>query len=123
MKKIKNIEQVEKILRENNININDRWLFYRFWSKVDIKDNREECWNWTGYINLQGYGHFWLNYKICRTNRIAYLLSKGTPNDGLQVQHLCNNPSCCNPNHLELGNQSKNEQYKVKCGRWSNGRQ
>jgi hypothetical protein len=51
------------------------------------------------------------------SHRVTYMLSKGTIPDGFQVQHLCNNPSCCNPNHLELGNQLKNMQYKVKCNR------
>lgn len=43
MKKIKNIEQVEKIMKKNSIEIKDQWNFYNFWNKVDIKDNIEQC--------------------------------------------------------------------------------
>ena len=119
MKKINNIEQVEKILEENNVEIKDPWLFYRFWNKVDIRDNKEECWNWTASLGTRGYGQFNICGKIVKANRISYLLSKGDISN-LQVQHLCNNRKCCNPNHLELGNQSKNEQHKIKCGRYNN---
>lgn len=36
--------------------------------------------------------------------------------------HICNNSGCCNPNHLELGSDSKNIQYAIKCGRWNTSR-
>jgi hypothetical protein len=110
MEKIKNIEQVEKILEENNIEIKDSWIFYRFWNKVDIKDNTEECWNWTAYICPDGYCSFRLYDKMVLAHRVTYMLIKGEIPNRLQVLHLCNNPLCCNPKHLELGNQSKNIQ-------------
>lgn len=45
------------------------------------------------------------------------MLTKEAIPYGLQVQHLCNNPACCNPNHLVLGNQSKNMRYRSVCER------
>ncbi len=119
MENIKNIDQVEKILEENKIKIKDG-VFYRFWSKVNITENKEECWNWTASINTNGYGQFFLLYKMVSSHRMSYLLTKGSIHNGLQVQHLCNNRLCCNPNHLKLGNNSKNEQYKSKCERRNN---
>ena len=38
--------------------------------------------------------------------------------DGLNVLHKCDNPVCVNPEHLELGTQSKNIQDCVKRGRY-----
>lgn len=119
-KDLKNIGQVEKLLNENKIDIKDSQIFYRFWSKVDIKDNKEDCWNWTAGTT-QGYGMFWLYDKQVLANRVAYILSKGDIPDELQVHHICNNPTCCNPNHLELGGHFKNMQYMVKCKRSNYG--
>lgn len=113
---IKNIDQVENILEENNIEIKDLEIFYRFWSKVDIKDNVKDCWNWIVSTNRKGYGIF-SHDKEQLSHRIAYILTKGSISDNLQVQHFCNNSLCCNPYHLELGNQSKNMQYMIKCKR------
>lgn len=121
MKKINNIEQVEKILEENNVKIKDPWLFYRFWNKVDIRDNKEECWNWLACVYPTGYGSFYVCGKSVLAHRFSYQLSKGDVQDKLQVQHICNNKMCCNPNHLELGNQSKNVRYVVDCGMWPKG--
>lgn len=116
---IKNIDQVEKILKANNIYIKDTELFYRFWSNVHITNNNEECWNWMAGTNGVGYGQFWLNTKNknVRSNRMAYILTKGNIPEGLQIQHSCNTTLCCNPNHLELGNNSKNMLYMYKCKR------
>ena len=118
MKKIKNIDQVEKILEENNVEIKDSWIFYNFWRRVDIRDNKEDCWNWTIGIT-DGYKTFWDGNNVVRAHRMAYILTKGMIYAELQVQHLCNNRKCCNPSHLELGNRSKNERYKIRCGRFN----
>lgn len=130
MNKIKNIEQVEKILEENNVKIKDEWIFYRFWNKVDIKDNINECWNWIAGIFITGYGVFHLGYKdetkkttvTIRSNRMTYMLTKGDIPLDTEVQHLCNNRKCCNPYHLKLGNKSENMQYMVECDRYIGSR-
>ncbi len=117
MKQIKNIDKVEKILEENNAKIEDSWIFYKFWNRVDIRDNKEECWNWIGGTFQNGYGIFYLGHnKSNLAHRLSYILSNGIISNGLQVQHLCNNRLCCNPNHLELGDNYKNQQYRIKCG-------
>lgn len=114
---VKNIDQVEKIIKENKVDIKDKMAFYRFWSKVNIKDNKEDCWDWTAHVDIYGYGKFELYYKSIRSHRMAYTLTKGQISEVLEIGHLCNNPRCCNPNHLELGDHYKNMQYMVKCGR------
>ncbi len=116
MKKIKNIENVEKILEENNKKIDDEWFFYNFWCKVNINEVGK-CWNWTAGVNEWGYGRYSGLGTNLYSHRVAYMLTKGHILDGLQVQHICNNPKCCNPYHLELGTCSKNSRYMVKCNR------
>lgn len=106
---------LSNIFKDKGFNNEDREDWFRFWLKVDIKDDIEECWNWTLYTTFGGYGY-------CRcdeiyAHRLAYLLSRGTISDGFQVQHNCNNRRCCNPNHLELGDHVKNAQYMIQSGR------
>jgi len=112
--------KIEKIFGDK-INDENRWSYYNFWNKVDIK-SIDDCWNWKGSINGSGYGLF--SYKdeekMTRTiqaHRMAYILGNGQITGGLQAQHLCNNRICCNPFHLELGDNSKNQQYMMTCGR------
>jgi hypothetical protein len=111
-----NIEQLEKIFGDK-INNESIWDFYNFWNRVDIKDNNKECWNYKEGTTIDGYGCFIYHGDNIKAHRMAYILSKGNISKGFLVMHLCNNPVCCNPNHLELGNDLKNSQYKYKCNR------
>lgn len=91
----------------------------RFWKKINIK-SPFECWEWEWSIR-KGYGHVRINYIHYDVHRLSYELTYGKIPDGKYVLHLCNNSKCCNPNHLELGNQITNMNYKCKCGRHLRG--
>lgn len=115
---IKNIDQVKKTLNENKIDIKDNKTFYRLWSKINIKDNINDCWVWMRGGNPTGYGYFRMptkSGKMIGAHCASYMFTKGPIPDGLQVQHICNNRLCCNPYHLELGDKSKNLTYAYKC--------
>lgn len=60
-----------------------RWparpLAERFWEKVDRSGGPNACWPWLGAINKYGYGHFRMNGKVVRANRLALVL--GDPED------------------------------------------
>lgn len=85
-----------------------------FWSKVDIK-SENECWNWLG-CKIKGYGTIKLNQKPIRTHRLSYFLTYGEITTGLLICHKCNNPSCCNPNHLYAGTNKENTQDIINSG-------
>lgn len=73
--------------------------FARVFSYVDASG---DCWEWTGKVNLYGYG----SVRIGKTsNRLAHRavweLLVGPIPDGLQIDHLCRNRACVNPDHLE----------------------
>lgn len=70
----------------------------RFWSKVDKTDS---CWNWTASVRKDGYGQFSYNGKQKVPHRHSYELVKGKISKGLQIDHLCRNRKCVNPQHLE----------------------
>jgi len=71
----------------------------RFWSYVE-RGPENQCWEWQGYIDIDGYGQFW-NETLCRAHRYAYELMVGPIPEGLVLDHLCNNKICVNPHHLE----------------------
>src|ERR1035437_9646770 len=75
----------------------------RFWTKVALAATPLVCWNWTGRATIKEYGGFSLRGQEYRSPRLAYFLYyKKDPFD-LLVLHTCDNPRCCNPNHLFLG--------------------
>lgn len=55
------------------------------------------CWNYTGYIGEKGYGHA----QGMNAHRYFYMHFVGEVPAGLQIDHLCRNRRCVNPEHLE----------------------
>lgn len=93
-------------------------LEQRFWKHVD-KKGEDECWNWTGGLKGGGYGVLCITSPktTIGAHRYSYELHKGVIPDGLFVCHICNNPSCVNPKHLEVGDQYHNLGYAASLGR------
>jgi hypothetical protein len=60
------------------------------------------CWEWTG-AKTEGYGQ--VNRRSLGgrhlTHRLMYEAAVGPIPAGLHIDHLCRNPSCGNPAHLE----------------------
>lgn len=59
------------------------------------------CHIWTAGKNDRGYGYVVINGSKIYTHRLSYELFVGPIPDGLVIDHLCRNPPCCNPTHLE----------------------
>jgi hypothetical protein len=72
-----------------------------FWARVDKSTGPDGCWEWDGAKNVGGYGMVHWAGKRPVTHRVAYELAIGPIPDGLTLDHLCRNPGCCNPAHLE----------------------
>lgn len=75
-------------------------LAERFWAKVEKSDGG--CWEWTA-AKEKGYGRFGLGYQKggVPAHRWAYEELVGPIPKGLQLDHLCRNRGCVNPEHLE----------------------
>jgi hypothetical protein len=71
----------------------------RFWSYVQ---RAEGCWFWVGAKNTKGYGILHVRPRVELAHRLAYQALKGEIPIGLCLDHLCRQPSCVNPDHLEV---------------------
>lgn len=90
--------------------MNDALTAARFWSKVEVSRSGV-CWPWRAKSKHDhGYGVFQLPMHggTVKAHRFAWLLTNGQIPEGQVVRHTCDNPPCCNPNHLELGSQADN---------------
>ncbi len=76
-----------------------------FWSRVDASG---VCWEYTGSRDKEGYGKARMNGKGWLAHRLAYTLLVGEIAKDLQLDHLCRNHSCVNPDHLEPVTQAEN---------------
>jgi HNH endonuclease len=95
------------------------------WSKVD-KRGEDECWNWMGYKNEDGYGRVQIKEWSYFAHRVIFNLvnpgiielnaPKSYDETGFLL-HTCDNPSCCNPKHLWVGTHAQNMADKVAKNR------
>lgn len=66
------------------------------------------CWDWVGTVNPNGYGLFWNGQRVVPAHRWTYERTKGPIPKGLQLDHLCRNRKCVNPDHLEAVSHKEN---------------
>ena len=87
-------------------------LSERLWAKVEKVPCG--CWEWRGAKDRKGYGKIGVGSlkdgtrRIEITSRAAWIVTNGEIPNGLFVCHRCDNPSCCNPDHMFLGTCSDN---------------
>lgn len=71
----------------------------RFWMKVEATG---VCWEWRASVKPNGYGQFGLRAGCTvYAHRFAYQMLVGEIPSGLDLDHLCRNRSCVNPDHLQ----------------------
>lgn len=76
-------------------------------------DEDTGCLNWTGPTVHNGYGRLQLSMAggkrtRIRAHRLAYELARGPIPAGMEVDHLCRNRRCCNPDHMEIVTREEN---------------
>jgi len=90
----------------------------RFWSRVEVTDH---CWPWTLGKDKDGYGLIRYQNRRMRAHRLAWELTHGPIPKDMHVLHHCDNPPCCNPEHLFLGTELDNRRDCIAKGRSSSG--
>ena len=100
----------------------DKLFPSRFLKKVK-KDPNTGCWEWQGSKAGKGYGQLrWPTGKdkMEYAHRISAMVKYGkTSLDTTDyVCHVCDNISCCNPEHLFIGTPKDNIQDSIAKGRF-----
>lgn len=80
----------------------------RFLSKIKTLNNG--CWEWTSTINRKGYGVLSVHGKPVAAYRVSYMLFRGEIPPAMQIDHICHNRACVNPNHLRLATTTQNNE-------------
>lgn len=75
---------------------------------VEDRGYETPCWIWQGAKNSQGYGYLTIRYKQWRAHRWVYEQRVGPIAAGLDLDHLCRQPDCVNPEHLEPVTEAEN---------------
>lgn len=88
----------------------------RFWSKVIKTDT---CWLWgPGPKDSHGYGQFSIGRKKVYPHRFSFELLVAPIAPGLEIDHICRNKICVNPDHLRATtreiNLTNREDYQIK---------
>lgn len=71
------------------------------------------CWNWTGAKEKGNYARFWQRRKNRLAHRWIYETLIGPIPEGLELDHVCVNPTCVAPNHLEPVTRLENQRRKA----------
>lgn len=92
----------------------NRWKPMTMQERFEEKfDKTEGCWIWKASKHGRGYGLFYTGRGRKKghmefAHRVSYELYKDSNPEKLCVRHKCDNTSCVNPEHLELGTHSDN---------------
>lgn len=80
----------------------EKVIFDRIMARVEKTEGG--CWKWKGASNPLGYGKIGVRMpspKTYATHVFVYRHIVGSVPDGMELDHTCRNPGCCNPDHLE----------------------
>ena len=91
----------------------------QLYSKINRIDGID-CWEYTGYLDPNGYGRFRCQGKMCYAHRVAYEIAYGPIPPGMTIDHTCTNRSCIRYEHLEVVTQEENvrraAERRTHCG-------
>lgn len=90
--------------------------FHKYVDKTPGQGPNGDCWEWQKGRKAKGYGivAYWKD--AVSSHRLAFYLATGKwPT--LCVLHKCDNPPCCNPDHLYEGTDADNTADKIRKSR------
>jgi hypothetical protein len=69
-----------------------------WWEKVEQSPG---CWTWRAAKSGAGYGSFWNGSYVVLAHRYGYEMLRGEIPPDHDLDHVCRNPSCVKPVHLD----------------------
>lgn len=100
-------------LRKRKCNMSDEELIRK---NIKIEPS-SGCWNWMASVNKWGYGRLRQGRRERQVHRLSYVTFVGIIPEKTMVLHKCDNPKCCNPDHLFLGTHTDNMRDMVAKNR------
>ncbi len=99
----------------------ERTLEERFVLGLAPQDPTTGCVEWVHHRNALGYGKIRSEGKQVLAHRAMWEFKRGPIPPGMKVCHHCDNPPCCNVDHLFLGTDADNMADMVAKGRSAKG--
>lgn len=81
-------------------------LAVRLFAKVRVAENG--CWLFEPAVKVAWYGKVKTDWGAANVHVIVWNWLRGPVPDGLELDHLCRNKACCNPDHLEAVSHKEN---------------
>lgn len=77
-------------------------------------DPKTGCWIWARGMTTTGYGQVtWQNRPAQKAHRVVYTIVRGPVPAGMDLDHICRNRPCVNPDHLRVVTRAVN----IRAGR------
>ena len=96
------MEHKDKYKLFDNKKVKDRFL-----KKVDQSEAHTKCHIWLASKNKTGHGMFSVMGRTIPASRYSFMMFKGEVANHEVITQTCFNPSCVNPEHLELSDKRR----------------
>ncbi|WP_138443542.1 HNH endonuclease [Sinomonas susongensis] len=73
-----------------------------------------QCWTFASWHNSAGCPYVHWEGRDQPAHRVVYILTRGEDITGLDLDHLCRNPACVNPDHHEAVTHAENQRRIAK---------
>jgi|TARA_Y100000296_G_C5113418_1_gene226371 hypothetical protein len=87
--------------------IDSKKISERFLKKIDSSETNTKCHTWLASKNKTGHGMFSVMGRTIPASRYSFMMFRGDVAPNEVVTQTCFNPSCVNPDHLEISDKRR----------------